>query len=244
MNDLVAQNPQLHSLSYSIYKSPGYGPLLDILLDHPLQNLKRLEVQSRLTGSDFGALITALILRGRRQEKKRRALLENDSTLEQESEQELPHTLAEDLLQQQDLNSEIQPVLEESASEEQAGEPWMEETSSSESEGEGEEDEEEEEDDDEWEDDEDDEDQEDEDDEGQDDDGSESHGAPFTFTNEWRNWDGQERWLDWQYNMLDSETRAKLTILPNLDLEELIIRNTGPTNATKYLFDDFLRQCY
>ncbi|KAK3835085.1 MAG: hypothetical protein J3R72DRAFT_451824 [Linnemannia gamsii] len=66
------------------------------------------------------------------------------------------------------------------------------------------------------------------------------------FTDGWRDleFEQTQRWLDWQYSMLDTETRAKLTVLPNLDLEELVIRNVGPMNATKHLFDDFLRQCY
>ncbi|KAF9131649.1 hypothetical protein BGW39_001554 [Mortierella sp. 14UC] len=271
MNDLVAQNPQLRSLEYAIYRAPGYGPLLDILLSHPLEHLKRLEVQSRLIEEDFGALFTALIMRGKRQEKQRKALLadgsspetleagsaseseqESASESEQESasgseqEQEPSDPLTETLLQQLEEDSEMQTALEESVAEEQAGESEVEGPGPSESEGEGEEDEGDVEDEDEWEDDEDDEDLEDEDDEEQEDDGSESDEAPFMFTDEWRNWEDGEQlhWLDWQYSMLDSETRAKLTILPNLDLQELVIRNIGPIKATKHLFDSFLRQCY
>ncbi|KAG0276310.1 hypothetical protein BGZ95_007703 [Linnemannia exigua] len=261
MNDLVEQNPQLRSLEYSIFKAPWFSPLLDILLDHPLQHLKRLEVQSRMTGEDFGALFTALIMRSGCQEIRRRRAsppdgsppdtpkVESDSESTSESEQEQEqgpsHPLAVALLPQLQEDSEMQPAFEES------GESGTEEPiSSGVSESEGEEDEDEE-----------DEEEEDEDEENEDGDGelyddeweddeddaaSESNEAPFTFTNDWRDLEFEPnlRWLEWQYSLLDRETRAKLTVLPNLDLEELVIRNIGPMNATKHLFDNFLRQCY
>ncbi|KAG0203501.1 hypothetical protein BGX33_009068 [Mortierella sp. NVP41] len=41
-----------------------------------------------------------------------------------------------------------------------------------------------------------------------------------------------------------SETRARLVTLPNLNLEELVIDNTGSSNSSRRLFDVFLKHCY
>ncbi|KAF9339222.1 hypothetical protein BGZ91_006664 [Linnemannia elongata] len=225
MDDLLEQNPRIRSLEYSTYRAPGFSTLVDLLLKHPLQHLKRLDIQSRVTSEGFGELFVALILRDGRQMLQRRvASSAAAGSLPKEPE---PQT-----------EPQAEPQIEPQA--EAESEPGSESGSDSESEQE----------------------QEpttytlsdellaqlQEGDEG----AFAIPGATEYSEEEMLLMEAssglgpgyQGLWLERQYNRLDADTRKRLETFPSLDLEELVIRNIGPANATRHLFDMFLRHCY
>ncbi|KAF9537337.1 hypothetical protein EC957_008411 [Mortierella hygrophila] len=229
MDDLVEQNPRIRSLEYSTYRAPGFSTLVDLLFQHPLQHLKRLDAQSRVTSEGFAELFVALILRDGGQVRQRRAA---------------SSVAAESLPNEPELQMEPQTEPEIEPQSDAESEPGSESGSESESDQEQEptlytlsdellaqlqvqlqeEDEE----------------------------GfamqvateySEEEISPMEASRGLELQD-QGRWLERQYNRLDVDTKKRLENFPSLDLEELIIRNIGPANATRHLFDMFLQHCY
>ncbi|KAG0288326.1 hypothetical protein BGZ96_007882 [Linnemannia gamsii] len=230
MYGLLEQNPQVRSLEYSSYRAPRFSTLIDLLYRHPLQHLKRLDIQSRVTSEGFAELFVALIMRDRLQVQQRKAVSAiNAGSLPKEPEaqkdpqiepQTEPHTGVQ-IEPEQDSEpesgsgsgSESEPEQEpttfilsaELLAELQAedGEFAMPEVSE---------------------------------------DSEEEVIVTRSYSNYGRK--DKRRWLKRQYDGLDSATRRSLDKLPSLDLEELVIRNIGPINATRHLFDTFLRHCY
>lgn len=225
MGGLLEQNPRIRSLEYSTYRAPGFSTLVDLLLKHPLQHLKRLDIQSRVTSEGFAELFVALILRDGRQLQKRRAassaaarslLKEPEPQTEPQIEPQIePPTETESELESEsgaesEFEQEQEPTtytlsdeLLAQLQEEHEGELAIQ--------------------------------------------GATEYSEEEMLLMEALAGHGpreQGRWLERQYNRLDADTRKSLEKFPSLDLDELVIRNIGPTNATRHLFDMFLRHCY
>ncbi|KAK3833087.1 MAG: hypothetical protein JOS17DRAFT_741487 [Linnemannia elongata] len=224
MDELLEQNPRIRSIEYSTYKAPGLSTLVDLLLKHPLQHLRRLDIQSRVTIGGFAELFVALILRDRNQLQHRRAMSSAAAgSLPKEPEPQTEPQIEHQIEPLADTESELEPESGSESEFEQEQEPTT-YTLSDELlallQGEHEEEVAMQ--------------------------GAAEYPQEMLLMEALTDHGPREQglWLERQYNRLDADTRKRLERFPSLDLEELVIRNIGPTNATRHLFDMFLRHCY